>query len=174
MDHSKVRKIIRKYLNPFRYYWIPIPDDKGRFSIPRNDCRVDDLIYYTDRSWIVPEASQLIIVEYKTEEKPSKCLKGIGQLLYYSTEMDISKCCLCLSKVAFNKAANTLHRLDWLGVLVYDNEEVLVVNWPDSFGPRPIPRPELPVKPVDMDKANQEALEIVTRVLGSSSSPKST
>jgi len=171
MKHEEVRQLVRGWMDWQRFDCIT--DDLKRWGIKR--VRADDIFVKRDNlvrgKPINPESA--IVMEYKTSSGSyMSSIQGTGQLLYYSTELDIDLMCLTLPENHYLRFRRVLSKLDWLYILTFDPQgDIIPQRFPFSLT-SPLTRlgmrewRDRKVQGLDENKVNEESLDIVSRLLG--------
>jgi len=128
MKHQEMKKTIREYMKELGHN----PVKHQSKELPRKNTWPDDVFAKGDlkRPGRRMGNRSGIIVEYKVDDKPLPCLRGVGQLIYYSTLIGIDNVCLVIPEVHLSKLSLSLQRLPWLNVLtVSEDGKVSAIRW---------------------------------------------
>ena len=171
MKHEEVKQLVREWMAWQRFNCIT--DNLKDWGIKR--VNADDVFVKRDHlvrgKPINPRSA--IVMEYKTSGGSyMSSLQGAGQVLYYSTEMDIDLMCLALPESHYLRFRRTLARLDWLNILTFDPQGSII---PQRF-PFPLTSPltnpgmrdwrEKQLGGLDEEEVNKESVDIVSRLMG--------
>jgi len=144
MNEFEIKRAVREYMEILEYEILNDP----KWITLHNLAHVDDVFVPRNLRQKSPDKDPIVftgpngsvIMEYKGRKGPG-CLQGIGQLLYYSTESGLEKCCLAISAWDYWQVKSTLSRVPWLAVLTVNKGEYdeLIVSCQRWFPSEPIP-----------------------------------
>lgn len=170
MKHEEVKQLVREWMDYQRFTCIT--ESLKSWGIRR--ISADDV--FVKRGHLIRgkpiNPKYLLVMEYKSlSGSYVSSLQGIGQLLYYSTEMDIDLVCLTLPERHYLRFRRSLAKLSWLNILTFDSQGSII---PQRF-PFPLTSPltrqgmreyhERQIQGIDDEEASKEGVDIVSKLL---------
>jgi len=162
MKHEEVRQLVRGWMDKQGFEPVPPMD----WRLRKNGAHPDDVFVMKGRleSQNPLGIGNALIMEYKTTSSLHRAVAGIGQLIYYSTLMNIGPCCLVVPESYRPRMMRVLDRVPWMGLITFSKGEVVVSKLP-HFPIRADPQ-RFKVKPLSMEEAERGNLDLILSKLG--------
>jgi hypothetical protein len=108
ITEQEVKVAVRAYMVGFGYEYLPTTRNYAPYT--------DDIFMRRNQNKEL-DLKTITILEYKGGDWRN-VLRGIGQLINYSTVYGINKCFLAMPEPSYSEIKFTLDRIPWLGLLV--------------------------------------------------------